>query len=259
MTQDASNFKGETDYIEDLELKITKPLEDSGDNGLRTDADLTESMGNDFDMTLSEDESWDEKNHLMDIRLFDSHDEPDKKELTIHKEKTVPQDELKAGLLQKNREAKLLHEASWIIWTISGASGILLIIGLALLWNLSAPFFEPHGMVTEDIRHNLPNHSASETIDLAPFLIPVQRDKELVFLKLQVELIVSDAETKNAIRKKEAWIRDTISRRLKGIDISSGIQEESLKQYGQPIIRCLNHDLAPLRVKDVRLRGHLMK
>lgn len=263
MTQDNSSLKDRTDYKEGPNLEITKPLEDLGDNGLRIDADLTESIDNDLNMTLSEDESQDEENNPIDIRLSDNHDESVKKKPTTHAEETLLQDELdelKEGRSQENQETKLLHEeASWIIWTISGASGILLIVGLALLWNLSAPFFEPPSMVTEDIPDNLANHSASKTIDLAPFLIPAQRDKELVFLKLQVELIVSDAETKNAVRKKEAWVRDTISRELQGIDISSGIQEKFLMQYRQPIVRCLNHDLAPLRVTDVRLRGYMMK
>jgi hypothetical protein len=72
-------------------------------------------------------------------------------------------------------------------------------------------------------------------------------------------LILSDAETKHAIRKKEPWVRDIIYEELKGIDISSGIQKNFLMQYRQPIVRCLNHELAPLKVEDIRLKGYLMK
>jgi len=260
VTKDTSSFKDKTDYKEGPDLEITKPVEDSGDNGLQLDTDLTESIDNDIYMILSEDESQDGKNRPIDIRLSDFNDEPVKKIPTVHSKETFLQNELKEVCSQENQEIKLPHEeASWIIWTISGASGILLIIGLVLLWNLSAPFFDPPKMVTGDIPYNLVDHSGSQTLDLAPFLIPAQRDKELVFLKLQVELIVSDAETKNAVRKKEAWVRDTISRELQGIDISSGIQEKFLMQYRQPIVRRLNHDLAPLIVKDVRLRGYMMK
>ena len=229
MTQDTSIFKDKIGSKEGPSLEITKLAEDSGDNSPQADANARESLENDFEVVLSEDKLWDEGDHPVDIRS------------------------------QETVEAKLPDEASWIIWTITGVSGILLTAGLVLLWNLSSPFFEPHSAITEDIPDTLTNHSDFETMDLDPFLIPAQRDKEMIFLKLQVELIVSDAETKHAIRKKEAWVRDTIYRELKGIDVSSGIQENFLMQYRQPIVRCLNIELAPLRVEDIRLKGYLMK
>jgi flagellar basal body-associated protein FliL len=259
VTQDTSNFKDETGSKEGPALEITKPIEDSGDNSPRADADLRESLENDFEVILSEDDLWDEGDHPIDIQLFDSYGESDEKELTLSTEEAILPDKARESRSQETAEAKLPDEASWIIWTITGVSGILLTVGLVLLWNLSAPFFEPHSAVTEDIPDTLANHGDFETMDLAPFLIPAQRDKEMIFFKLQVELIVSDAKTKRAIRKKEAWVRDTISRELKGIDISSGIQEKFLMQYRQPIVRCLNHELAPLRVEDIRLKGYLMK
>jgi len=245
VTQDTSIFKDKTGSEEGPFTEITKPVEDSIDNSpQQADANARESLQNDFEVVLSEDKLWDEGDHPVDIRLFEdnSYNESDEKELTLSTEEAIPPD-----------------EASWIIWTITGVSGILLTVGLVLLWNLSAPFFEPHSAVTEDIPDTLANHGDFETMDLDPFLIPAQRDKEMIFFKLQVELIVSDAKTKHAIRKKEAWVRDIIYGELKGIDISSGIQKNFLRQYRQPIIRCLNHELAPLRVEDIRLKGYLMK
>ncbi len=262
MTQDTSIFKDKTGSKEGPSLEITKPVEDSGDNSpQRADANARELLENDFEVVLSEDKLWDEGDHPVDIRLFEdnSYDESDEKELTLSTEEAIPPDKASESRSQETAEAKLPDEASWIIWTITGVSGILLTVGLVLLWNLSAPFFEPHSAVTEDIPDTLANHGDFETMDLDPFLIPAQRDKEMIFFKLQVELIVSDAKTKHAIRKKEAWVRDTIYRELKGIDISSGIQENFLMQYRQPIVRCLNHELAPLRVEDIRLKGYLMK
>jgi flagellar basal body-associated protein FliL len=230
VTQDTSIFKDKTGSKEGPSLEITKSVEDSSDNSpQQADENARESLENDFEVVLSEDKLWDEGDHPVDVRP------------------------------QETAEAKLPDEASWIIWTITGVSGILLTVGFVLLWNLSAPFFEPHSAVTEDIPDTLVNHGDFETLDLDPFLIPAQRNKGMIFFKLQVKLIVSDAKTKYAIRRKEAWVRDTIYRELKGIDISSGIQKNFLMQYRQPIVRCLNIELAPLRVEDVRLKGNLMK
>ena len=262
MTQDTSIFKDKTGSKEGPSLEITKPVKDSGDNSpQQADANARESLENDFEVALSEDKLWDEGDHPVDIRLFEdnSYDESDGNELILSTEEAIPPDKASESRSQETAEAKLPDEASWIIWTITGVSGILLTVGLVLLWNLSAPFFEPHSAVTEDIPDTLANHGDFETMDLDPFLIPAQRDKEMIFFKLQVELIVSDAKTKQAIRKKEAWVRDIIYRELKGIDISSGIQKNFLMQYRQPIVRCLNHELAPLRVEDIRLKGYLMK
>jgi flagellar basal body-associated protein FliL len=262
VTQDTSIFKDKTGSKEGPSLEITKPIEDSDDiNPQQADAYSRESLENDFEVVLSDDDLWDEGDHPAEIRLFEdnSYDKSDEKELTLSPGDVILPDETKKGHSQETAEAKLPDEASWIIWTITVVSGILLTVGLVLLWNLSAPFFEPHAAVTEDIPDTLANHGDLETMNLDPFLIPAQRDKEMIFFKLQVELIVSDAKTKHAIRKKEAWVRDTIYRELKGIDISSGIQENFLMQYRQPIVRCLNHELAPLRVEDIRLKGYLMK
>jgi flagellar basal body-associated protein FliL len=262
VTQDTSISKDKTGSKAGLSIEITKPVEDSDDNSpQQADANARESLENDFDVVLSEDKLWDEGDHPVDIRLFEdnSYDESDEKELTLSTEEAIPPGKASESRSQETAEAKLPDEASWIVWTIAGVSGILLTVGLVFLWNLSAPFFEPHSAVIEDIPDTLANHGDFETMDLDPFLMPAQRNKEMIFFKLQVELILSDAETKHAIRKKEPWVRDIIYEELKGIDISSGIQKNFLMQYRQPIVRCLNHELAPLRVEDIRLKGYLMK
>ncbi|PXF57920.1 MAG: hypothetical protein C4B58_08410 [Deltaproteobacteria bacterium] len=261
MTQDTSIFKDKTSPKEGPSPEITKSVEDSSDNSPHlADENVKESLENDFEVVLSEDKLWDEGDHPVDIRLFEdnSYNESDEEELILSTEEALPPDKASENHSQETAEAKLPDEASWIIGTITGVSGILLTVGLVLLWNLSTPFFEPHSAVTEDIPDTLANYGDFETMDLDPFLVPAQRDKEMIFFKLQVKLLVSDAKTKHAIRKKEAWVRDTIYRELKGIDISSGIQENFLVEYKQPIVRCLNHELAPLRVEDIRLKGYLM-
>ena len=261
MTQDTSIFKDETGSKEGPALEITKPIEESGDNSPQADSDSRELLENDFKVILSEDDLWDEGNHPVDIRPFEDngYSESDEKGLTLSTKEAILPDKARESHSQETAETKLPDEASWIIWTITGISGILLTVGLVVLWNLLAPFLGLHSAVTEDIPGTLANHGDFEAMDLDPFLIPAQRDKKMIFFKLQVELIVSDAKTQHAIRKKEAWVRDTIYRELKGIDISSGIQENFLMQYRQPIVRCLNHEFAPLRVEDIRLKGYLMK
>lgn len=261
MTQDTSIFKDKTGSKTGPSIEITKPVEDSDDNSPKQDyAHSRESLENDFEVVLSEDKLWDEADHSANIRLFEnnSYNESDEKELTLSTEEVISPGKASGSRPKETAEAKLQNEASWIVWTITGVSGILLTMGLVLLWNLSASFFEPHNAVTEDIPSTLANHGDFETMDLDPFLMPAQRDKDIIFFKLQVQLIVSDAEAKYAIQKKEAWVRDIIYRELKGIDISSGIQKNFLTQYRQPIVRCLNHELAPLRVEDIRLKGYLM-
>jgi len=261
VTQDISIFKDKTSPKEGPSPEIIKSVEDSSDNSPeQADKNAKELRENDFEVVLSEDKLWDEGDHPVDIRFFEnnSYNESDEEELTLSTEEAIPPDKASENRSQEIAEAKLPDEASWIIWTITGVSGILLTVGLVLLWNLSTPFFEPHSAVTEDIPDTLANYGDFETMDLDPFLIPAQRDKEMIFFKLQVKLLVSDAKTKHAIRKKEAWVRDTIYRELKGIDISSDIQENFLVQYKQPIVRCLNHELAPLKVEDIRLKGYLM-
>lgn len=261
MTQDNSIFKDKTGSKTGPSIEITKPAEDSDhDSPKQTCANAGELPENDFEVVLSEDRLWDEVDHPVDIRLLEDnrYNQSDEKELTSSTGESVPPGEASESRPKENEEAKMPDEASWIVWTITGVSGILLIMGFVLLWDLSAPFFETHNAVTEDIPDTLANHVDFETMDLDPFLMPAQRDKEMIFFKLQVQLIVSDAEAKHAIQKKEAWVRDIIYRELKGIDISSGIQKNFLAQYRQPIVRCLNHELAPLRVEDIRLKGDLM-
>lgn len=261
MTQDTSIFKDKTGSKKGPDIEITKSIKDSGDGSPQADANSRESLENDFEVILSDDELRDEGDHPAEIRLFEdnSYDESDEKTIALSPEEAILPEQAGERPLQETAETKLPDEASWITWAITGVSGFLLTVGFVVLWNLSAPFLGPHSAIIKDIPDTLGNHVDFETMNLAPFLIPVQRNKEMIFFKLQAELIVSDAKTKRAIRKKEAWARDAIYRELKGIDISSGIQENFLMQYRQPIVRCLNHELAPFRVEDIRLKGYLMK
>ncbi len=98
-----------------------------------------------------------------------------------------------------------------------------------------------------------------ETLALAPFLIPAERSGELVFFKLEAELIVDSQTTKHELMRKEAWVRDIIYSELKGIDISNGVAGNVLLRYRKPIVDRINRELAPLRVDDIRMVGVLLK
>ena len=104
-----------------------------------------------------------------------------------------------------------------------------------------------------------PVRDTAQTIDLAPFLIPAQKSGELVFFKLQVELIVSNATTKQQLLKREAWIRDIIYQELKGIDISKGLSGDILTRCRGPLLERLNKEVTPLRIEDIRLMGFLLR
>ncbi|PXF54568.1 MAG: hypothetical protein C4B57_06785 [Deltaproteobacteria bacterium] len=242
VSQDTPIPKDKNCSREGPEIEIAGPMEDTCENSQQTDTNSRWSLENDLKVTLSD--VWDEGDSRTGIRLFEDNGQDESYEKT---------------LISSTEEAGVPAEASWITWAIIGVSGIFLAAGLLVLWNLSASFFGPRSAITENIPDSLAGHRDLETMNLAPFLIPAQRNKETIFFKLQVELVVSDAETKHAIRKKEAWVRDIIYRELKGIDVGSGIQENLLIKYRRPIVSCLNRELAPLRVEDIRLKGYLMK
>ncbi len=98
-----------------------------------------------------------------------------------------------------------------------------------------------------------------ESMTLAPFIIPVQKQGELVFFKLTVELIVPDIVTKQELKKREAWVRDAIYTELKGIDVGPGLKGEFLLRYRRPLMKRIEKELAPLEIKDVRLMGYVLK
>lgn len=104
-----------------------------------------------------------------------------------------------------------------------------------------------------------PRLAPLEYISLAPFLIPAQQGGEPVFLKLQVELVCKDKQMKDELSRKETWVRDVIYREMKGVDLSSGLQDNSISRFRRPIMDRINRELAPLYVDDVRLMGTLLK
>jgi flagellar basal body-associated protein FliL len=229
-------FKDKLDSKEGPALEITEPAEELSDNNQQADPD-SQGFENDLRVILPEDDLLNKGNHSDENRL------PNKSRKSYY---------------QRTSEIDSPTERALVIWIIAGISGLFLIIGIVVLWNLLAPSLGSHNTVTKEIAPIATLYSDFETMDLDPFLIPAQRDEETIFFKLQVKLIVPDIKTKRAIEKKEAWIRDTIYRELKGIKIKSDINENFLMKYRQPIIRCLNHEFAPLRVEDVHLKGYSM-
>ncbi len=101
--------------------------------------------------------------------------------------------------------------------------------------------------------------SQYEAIDLAPFIIPGKSGGELVFFKLQVELVVPDATTKQELLRRQAWLRDIIYQELKGLDISRGVQGDILDRYRAPLLVRLNREFSPMKIEDIRLMGYLLR
>ncbi len=101
--------------------------------------------------------------------------------------------------------------------------------------------------------------SQYEAIDLAPFIIPGKSGGELVFFKLQVELVVPDATTKQELLRRQAWLRDIIYQELKGLDISRGVQGDVLDRYRAPLLTRLNREFSPMKIEDIRLMGYLLR
>ena len=165
---------------------------------------------------------------------------------------------------------------SLLPWIVTGVSAAFCVAAIFTIW-LIASSAEQHNQLTT--KHPKTNKKASEpagqqkvpglamtpmrgtaqAIDLAPFLIPAQVSGDLVFFKLQVELITPNATTKQQLLKRLAWVRDIIYQELKGINISRGIKGDLLTRYRRPLLKRLNEELAPLRIEDVRLMGFLLR
>lgn len=186
---------------------------------------------------------------------------------------------------------------SWLPFAVSGFASIILLGGLFVLWGMlsSTPDAESSPdktavSVTSSSSHNavkkqdrqsaaqpleksssfsdvtplgdvppLPGGQSLEAFDLAPFIIPVMRQGELVFFKLTVELIVPDMKTKQELKKREAWVRDAIYTELKGIEVGPGTKGEFLLNYRRPLKQRIEKELAPLKIRDVRLMGYVLK
>ncbi len=162
-------------------------------------------------------------------------------------------------------------------WIVTGFSSILIILAVLtiyLMWsgpaNQQAKVLESSQPVSTqkivkraekkvNIQSPTGARQGFEAIDLAPFIIPGKSGGELVFFKLQVELIVQDALTKQELMRRQAWLRDIIYQELKGLDISRGIQGDILDRYRAPLLKRLNMEFSPLKIKDIRLMGYLLR
>ncbi len=185
---------------------------------------------------------------------------------------------------------------AWLPYFISGVASIVLLGGIFVLWGmLSSPVVtvaatdtqavsttppsvkqrraQTGSLEKEPISRTQPKSEVTavgdvppiegrqevETFDLAPFIIPVMRQGELVFFKLTVELVVPDMRTKQELKKREAWVRDAIYTELKGIDVGPGTKGEFLLNYRRPLKKRIEKELAPLEIRDVRLMGYVLK
>jgi len=265
--------------------------------------------GEEFGITLSDDELWDTGTGLDDIPLFEEFASEFEEQQVIHqtggetgeaaqpgaaishekKPDEEPAETASSDTAQADAgraEATVVNADTWGMpvwtpWAVTGISSVLSLAALVFIWGLAAGLPDPSrtgagygvgaGMSEPSGQAQEPGIAGGrnpggqkiltqfETMSLAPFLIPGQRGGELVFFKLQVELVAPDVTTKHGLLKKEAWVRDAIYRELKGIDISPGVQGDFLQQYRRPIRERLNREMAPLGVEDVRLTGYLLQ
>lgn len=160
-------------------------------------------------------------------------------------------------------------------WIATGIAAALSAAAILTIWLIASRADIPNKTVSEppsgqtDVQQpssqaaltlsQRPVRDTAQAIDLAPFLIPAHKSGELVFFKLQVELIVPNATTKQKLLKREAWIRDIIYQGLKGINISKGIRGDILTRYRRPLLERLNREMTPLRIEDIRLMGVLLR
>ena len=183
----------------------------------------------------------------------------------------------KSEVVDDNNRQELLQKVfSLLPWIITFFSTIFCIIAILTIINLwqsasSDNTYEesPKQSVNEGLaapinkqptNHPLKKQTVTrQSVDLAPFIIPGRSGGELVFFKLQVELIVPDAITKQALLRRQAWVRDIIYQELKGLDISSGIRGDVLQKYRRPLIVKLNKALSPIKIEDIRLMGYILR
>ncbi len=179
--------------------------------------------------------------------------------------------------------SKFAQLISYFPWIITALSSIFLVAGIVTLWTMINHSIEDKEIINKALDSATPTVSSNinkspvgvapiegpesitqvpsgfETITLSPFLIPAHRAGELIFIKLQIELVVEDMTTKHRLLKKEAWVRDIIYRELKGITIENGVRGNFLMQYRKPLLKRLNKEMAPLKVEDIRLMAFILK
>ncbi len=198
-----------------------------------------------------------------------------KGELDINEEiRDIPQDkEIKADDVQKGFFQKVLAIFPWIVTFFSTILCILAIFTIFNLWKNASlgkngeNIFQSDPLKKEITQPTIGVEKGSfkkqisdfQSVDLAPFIIPGRSGGELVFFKLQVEIVVPDAITKQALLRRQAWVRDIIYQELKGLDISNGIKGNVLQKYKRPLIIKLNKELSPIKIEDVRLMGYILR
>lgn len=195
---------------------------------------------------------------------------------------------------QEEEDEEETSSPGWVPWVVSASAFTLSAAACVVFWMLAAPFLGDNpppaptthlkadspatassvngkktASVSSETREDFSNPETDDTpikrkvdilsMDLTPFLIPAQKEGELVFLKLKVELIVTDHKTLAELRKRKAWVRDAIYMELKGIEIKPGMKGDILMRYRRPVLERLNRELAPVQVQDLRLMGVMLK
>ncbi len=229
-------------------------------------------------------------------KTLDSSQSPDEESKAVKEDDTgqpPPSGEDKdAGPDDAGEETIPDESISWIGWLITAVSSLLIIAGgffLYELYSMPQPVHELRELPKQPLRHkeakppapSLPAAPAKpvadkkdtqeqksedaysesgqwEVIPLSPFLIPAYQAGELVFFKVQVALTVPDIQTKRAVMRQEARVRNIIYQGLKGMEVQPGYGNV-LYQYRRPLMDTLNRSLAPLKVLDLKLTGYLMK
>ncbi len=248
-----------------------------------------EALEKAFDAAMADDELWDESGDLEDIPLFQELEKRDSKEEaqgegassegaaapaegdSKEEETTAEEEEFKRRPADDEALTITIPD-SWLPFA-GGGAGVLALAALFLLWHIAAtppPNISPTPakQVAQAVQGVKPTAMSSEqvvrskqveSLALVPFLIPATRNGELVFFKLQVELVTDSETTKHALMRKEAWVRDIIYSKLKGIDLSNGVAGNILLRYRKPIIERINKELKPLHVDDIRMVGVLLR
>ena len=236
-----------------------------------------------FDSALAEDELWDESGDLEDIPLFqelekrDAQGGPEEAAAADSPGDAVPGTEEAEGQEESEEEfSRGRGEEDVITLTlpdrffpyVAGAGGVLALLALFLLWHVAstppavkvipppAPQSAPAAQAPGPAG---PSPRPVETLALTPFLIPGNRNGELVFFKVQAELMVESQAAKHALMRREAEVRDIIYSELKGIDLSNGVSGDVLLRYHKPILDRLNRAFRPIHVDDIRLVGVMLR
>ena len=210
------------------------------------------------------------------LEAQESKEVQDESDLDQGQEQSIPSSEQHDEANEKEPDPSLF--SALLPWLITGLSSILTILAIVTIWFLwhSSPMTERQVIASHDVikpkassrddiqqAHSQQSPrvtvSQQEAIDLAPFIIPGKSDGELVFFKLQVELVVPDATTKQELLRRQAWLRDIIYQELKGLDISRGVQGDILSRYRGPLLSRLNREFSPLKIEDIRLMGYLLR